>query len=75
MSFYYSIHYHKLIIQQKNFCLYILRLLAGKFRWICTAFPLATFFRKFKKPSRIFPAKDSINNISENKHNKLYDEI
>ena len=51
--------------QEKFFCTYILRLLAGKFGPICTEFPLSSFSAKIltRLPLK-FPAKQIINSIS-----------
>ena len=51
--------------QEKFFCTYILRLLAGKFGPICTEFPLSSFSAKIltRLPLK-FPAKKIINSIS-----------
>ena len=50
---------------EKNSFKYILRLLAGKFGWICTEFPLATFSKQiFTSLPLNFSAKSEQNNIS-----------
>ena len=50
--------------QEKFFCTYILRLLAGKFGPICTEFPLSFSAKILTRLPLKFPAKKIINSIS-----------
>ena len=50
--------------QEKCFCTYILRLLAGKFGPICTEFPLSFSAKILTRLPLKFPAKKIINSIS-----------
>ena len=66
MSFYYSIHYHKLIIQQKNFVYIYQDFWRENLGEFAQRFPQQLFSENSKSPLTYFPPKIALNPLVQN---------